>query len=466
MTNQKYKRKITGPERYFMRSPYAAVTVVARIKGKLNKEMLKKAILKVQQKHTLLRVRIEIDENHIPWFVSEGVEEILIEEVSRQSPDQWISEFTELNKIPFEFEKRPAIRFKLVSSPEISELVINCHHIICDGMSLAYLARDIMEHLGDPSKEVEILPNPEPVKNENIPDDVVMKGIVKKVLNNINEKWELEKVYFDEVDYLELTKAYWNKFNHRAISIELSKEQTTQMVEKCRNEKITVNSAIIAAFSGAQSILQDKESYNNEVAVASDVRNRIKVPTGECMGFYAGGFSVKNKYNQKKGFWENARKLHKKIQSNAINKNIFDQFLVFSNIDMAIFETRNYKSLGDLVPKDSPRYDKIYSFSQKEDMVKRLLKRNKVDSYKDILAGTAITNLTNLKFPENYGPLELERLMFYAGGAFPLVTIPLVLGVVTTSGRMSIMLEYAEEAVPTELMENIKTKAAEFLEIA
>jgi NRPS condensation-like uncharacterized protein len=155
---KKYERKVTSAERLFAHSPFSIVTMVARIKGNVSEEMLRSAVDIAQQRHGLLRVRIKDDNDHAQWFTSGGVQEIPIEIVPRTSENDWIRIQSEASKIPYDFETRPAIRFVLVQSPAVSELIILCHHIICDGMSLAYLARDLMVHLGDPECEAELLP--------------------------------------------------------------------------------------------------------------------------------------------------------------------------------------------------------------------------------------------------------------------------------------------------------------------
>ena len=160
MTGKVYKRQITPIERYLARSPYSIVAVVTRIKGNVTQSLLANAVSKVQQRHPNLRVRIEEDAEHRPWFTSEGVQDIPIEVVPRASKDQWIQVYHEACRVPFEFDKRPAIRFILVQSAAESELILFCHHIICDGLSLAYLARDLMVHIGDPTRDVEVLPDP------------------------------------------------------------------------------------------------------------------------------------------------------------------------------------------------------------------------------------------------------------------------------------------------------------------
>ena len=186
---KKYERKITSSERLFSRSPFSIVTMVARIKGNISEGILINAVAKVQQRHPNLRVRITEDNDHDPWFTSVGVEEIPVEMVPRESDDHWIEVFHEECRIPFEFDSHPAIRFILVQSPIQSELIIFCHHIICDGLSLAYLARDLMVHLGDPTREVEVLPDPVPIDRDTIPKEVSLNAIVRFLMNRINKKW-------------------------------------------------------------------------------------------------------------------------------------------------------------------------------------------------------------------------------------------------------------------------------------
>jgi hypothetical protein len=197
----RYERKVTPVERFFAHSPFSIVTMLARIKGEVTGGMLKDAVEKVQQRHTLLSVRIKVDDDHEHWFTSQGVHEIPIEIIPRKSQRDWIKIHADACKLPFEFETRPAIRFILVQSQDLSELIILCHHIICDGMSLAYLARDLMVYLGDPSRQVEVLPALPPIGLDNLPSDVSQSGIAKFLIKRMNRQWAEEKVSFDQGDY-------------------------------------------------------------------------------------------------------------------------------------------------------------------------------------------------------------------------------------------------------------------------
>jgi NRPS condensation-like uncharacterized protein len=459
----KYERKITPIERLFTRSPCSIVTMVARIKGDVSESMLRDAVSKVQQRHPNLRVRITEDADGEPWFTSERAGEIPVEVVPRESDTQWIRVVQESSQIAFEFETQPAIRFILLQSPTTSELVILCHHIICDGLSLAYLARDLMAHLGDPTREVEVLPDPVPIDRENIPEDVSVNAVVRFFINRTNKKWEADKTIFDQEDYRNLNEAYWTHYSHQLLCVELSEAQTLALVDRCRNEEVTVNSALATAFAGAPTVVQGKKPHHPSIGVAGNLRDRLQRPVGEVMGFYAGLVRLEFKYSSGNKFWENARRFHRKVGPLYNNKNLFGDLLTWTYLEPTIVESINFKLIGGLVPRQSSRYQKLSAFSTRDDVVLSLLKRDKMDSLDRISMGTAVTNLARLDFPKECGALELDRLIMKPGSAFPLATVNLVLGAVTCAGKLSLVVEYVEANVDIKTMEKIRDKALDFL---
>jgi hypothetical protein len=298
-------------------------------------------------------------------------------------------------------------------------------------MSLAYLARDLMVFLGDPARKVEVLPAPPTLNLDNLPPDVAQSGVVKTLINRMNRKWAEERVFFDSEDYRILAKTYWDNYHHKVFSIELSEMETSALVDRCREENITVNSALTAAFSGAQSVVEGEKPYHAKVVVGTNLRN--------------------------------ARKFHKKIQPKFTNKNLFGDILNWLYLDPSMFEAMNFKKLGGLVTSESIRYEKLSDFSKQEDVVLRLLQRDKIESLEKKHWGAAITNLGRLEFPRTYGSLKLDRLIMQPGGALPLVNVNLVVGAVTCSGKLSLVVEYAEEAIDSSTIEKIKDKAMELL---
>ena len=454
-----YERAITPVERLFTRSPYSLVTMVARIKGAVTEHMLREAVDHVRLRHPNLRVRIEEDENGEPRFTSQGAGAIPIEVLKWESEEQWIGVLEETARVPFDFAERPAIRFFLLRAPTRADLMIVCHHILCDGMSLAYLARDLMKHLGDESLEVEVLPDPISVDSESIPPSVSLNFLVKAILRRINRKWEQERVVFNQGDYQNLTAAYWENIHHATLPIELSEEQTAELVARCRAEKVTVNTALTAAFADALASLEGAKPSSPTLGVAVSLRDRLRVPVGESMGFYAGVVNLKHIRKKAEEFWESARRLQKKLKPLVQGQSMLKDPLTWCHMDPTTLEAMNFKKLGGLVPQDAPRHRKLAAFAKREDVVQAMLKRERMESLSDVRMGMAMTNLTRLDFPRMYGGLELDRLILQPGGAFPLTQVGLVVGAVTCSGKLSLVMEFAKEAQDVTGMQHVGDRA-------
>ena len=137
--------------------------------------------------------------------------------------------------------------------------------------------------------------------------------------------------------------------------------------------------------------------------------------------------------------------------------------MMWCHLDPAILEAINFKKLGGLVPQQLSRHQKLSSYAAQDDVVLGILKRDKQESLDRKIMGTAVTNLTRMDFPRTYGTLALDRLIMNPGGAFPLATVGLVVGAVTCSGVLSLVLEYAEQAVDTGTVEQVRNVAMGFL---
>jgi hypothetical protein len=148
-----------------------------------------------------------------------------LEVLPRRSTNEWIDTYHHACREPFGFAVRPAIRFSLLESPTVSEWVNFCHHILCDGFSLAFLAWDLLQHLGNPAQQVTPLSDPRPVSSETLPQGVSIKPLVRLVVNRINTSWTAEAVYFDDQDQDDaaIHESYWSAFDHRMIPVDFSK---------------------------------------------------------------------------------------------------------------------------------------------------------------------------------------------------------------------------------------------------
>ncbi len=444
------------------RSPFAVVTLVARVRGELPVDALEAAVVQAGLRHPLLRVRVVDDENHNPWFTSEGAGAIPIEVIDWESAEQWESLAVEAGRSPFRFDEKPPIRIFLLRSTSVSELVIMCHHILCDGLSLAYLARDILACVGDPDLVMDGHDAPRPITLDTIPEKAKLNPLIRFLIHRINGKWRKDPVVFDQADYEMLSRAYWDRYHHHLMSIELSSEATVELVARCRAEKATVNTALTMAFTRAQEqVLVSR--HHPKVPIAGDLRGRLNPPVGEVMGFYASAVTEKIHYAEHLGFWENARQLQQKLARRYTDEALFGEPLTWSLLDPTILEAINFKKLGGLVKGEGPRTERLRAFGERADVVQRILERDGLDSLDRVGLGSAITNLTRLDFPSKYGPLELERMMMKPGGAFPLANVNILVGAATVAGRLSLTVEYVEDNVTHDEVRTIARHALGYL---
>jgi hypothetical protein len=143
-------RPVWNFERKFIKSPAANVSVVARVRGAIAPEQMKKALYKLQEIHPLLRSRIVEDPDHNAYLHTDDVPDISLQVIKRISDKHWYDALVEEHKIPFNSIIGPLVRFKLLLSDDPkqpSELIIFCQHTICDGTALANCIRDLCEAL-------------------------------------------------------------------------------------------------------------------------------------------------------------------------------------------------------------------------------------------------------------------------------------------------------------------------------
>ena len=393
--NTVLRRQLKGIERYFLRCPNANLIVVAQIRGFISSHQLEAVLHKLRRKHPLLGVRISLDHRNIAWLTSEGVPENLVhvEQRAAEDSDAWIHRVNEEQKFCFPLDKGPLIRFVLFNYPQNSHLIINCHHSICDGLSITYLIHDILSHTGNPGGRLESTVASVVTENTKLPASASISLFQKIRMKVLNRLWERKNISFSEDDYGALHHKYWSRLKDNSIlSWGLTESQTSDFVSRCRKENVTVNSAIVTAFMAAQRNIQGtRPSYLSTVSMPVDIRNRFSPHIGEVFGLYVSSVKATFNYSMKTSFWSNVRKIHKRINKKLTDKSVF----------MLPQQTRYMHST---------LIDSIY-------FIKYGLLRNKIASFflrfsgvNKLNTGLEISNIGKYKFPVDYGSLKLEAI--------------------------------------------------------
>ncbi|MCP6761911.1 MAG: condensation domain-containing protein [Fischerella sp. CENA71] len=389
------------------------VVLSATIRGAISVNQITEALGWIQHRHPILGTRIIINQQQQPQLVSEGVPTIPLRVIERQDEEHWCQEISAQLLSPFCWSEEPLARVVLLHSPDVSELLVTYHHI-ADGLSGAYLMRDIWCEITKSGSYREPLPEIPPI------DQLLPPVIGDGQKNAVDFDWGVE------VDStIQLDEAFHERFH--VLHWYFSPEETNKLVARCRLEQTTVHGALCACFllSLAVETSSSKETHLKCLS-PFNLRNYLTIAVGENFGEYIARVVTSHSLNQQTQFWDLARQVKHQINQAVVDKTIYEG-------------GSKAKSFLNTKP------DKI-----------------KVRQYaKNITSSDiAITNLGRLEIPVHQGGLELEKLYFTVTG---FRHQPIIVAIATTAGKMCVTFRYQESLIPSVSAQRINLKAVDKL---
>lgn len=413
-TQQAFRQKIIG-ERILLMLPLNVV-MAARMRGPIDPGEVTTALERLRVRHPLLAVRVEIRDDGSATYVGSNVPTIKVATVPRESSDQWLANAEKELQAPFPIETGPLVRCTLVHSEEVCEIILCGLHTICDGISLGYLLRDLLECLADPEKEIVGPVVPVPIDSSTVPNPPVSGALKRLIIGLMNRKWKAKGLRFSESDMFRMHQKYWEKNTDlQLLAWDLDEKDTTRVIEKSRLERVTVNSTLWTAFLAAQHEVQtDRLRYRQRSALAVSTREMLNVPVEDALGFYASSLTVNLQYCPTMSFWDNARAVHAQITEELNRTNLF-RMLSSELIHPTLLDSLYFRKYGLI----------------EDSMPKKILRKFK---WHQTTYGYALTNVGRFEIPTRYGSLELEAVhgpLFYSD------VEEKMLGVITVGGRLS-----------------------------
>jgi NRPS condensation-like uncharacterized protein len=439
--NIEFKRRMGGPERVLLMLPLNVV-MVAKIKGAVDVKNLASILDSLRKRHALLAVRVIIDENDVAWYVTEGVPEFTINTTPRQTENRWLETVVEECKTSFLVETGPLVRFSLLHSPDRSDLVVCAHHAICDGLSLTYLIRDILQQLAEPEREVEILPEPPAITRDTVSSPPPSNFIARGFIGLFNKLWARQNIRFDSSDLKRLHRTFWER--NRDVGLlawESSVAETKALVLRCRAENVTVNSALWTAFLAAQYEVQGKaEPYRRSAGLAVSTRDKLTLPVGEAFGFYASSLTAHLEYDPRRTFWDSARIFHEKIGDSLAKTHIF-RSLSAELLAPTLLDSLYFSKYGLIRSRLSDK------------LVQQM-------NWQGISYGYSITNVGRMNIPTSYNQYQLESVY----GPFVYSDVnEKTIGVITVGDKITFLMSYNEAIVTSPTAEEIRQTAMDYL---
>ena len=259
-------RRMANNERKFLHIPSANISICGRVRGPVREEDIRRGIDAAARIHPLLYAKVVMRSPEEAFFARGDPSALALRVVPRESETQWFDEVVHEHTVPFDPFTGPLARFVLLTSGEVSDIVIFCQHAICDGTALVLLLRDILAHAyGTAGEAKELLP---PLITDVIPKE--KGGLVNRFVKGysmgiINKRWQKDPWFFDHEDFLAIHRAFWDRYACRIVLFELEGGDAETLLAACREHGVTIGSAVTMAFLAAwQDMLEDKRHVEPE----------------------------------------------------------------------------------------------------------------------------------------------------------------------------------------------------------
>ncbi|MFO0657529.1 MAG: condensation domain-containing protein [Polyangia bacterium] len=266
---------------------------VVTLRGAVDVALLRQALLRLQARHPLLRVRLRGDDKKL-FLTDEDHGPLPLTVQTRRSDSDWIAlAEDELNR-PFDREGDHLTRLQLLLGDDRSDLILSHHHVTADALSIIFAIRDLLTDL-DTLRRGDILPPP-----ESLPLRPPMPALLPPSARGLRLLPAMHHFFFKHVVGKPLRRAKTlplsqpmpaaqrrNRVVHRA----LVGETLTSLKARVKKEQTTVHGALAAALllSTSHEVFAERIAQNRATKAgcfsAVNLRGDLTPSVGK-MGLY------------------------------------------------------------------------------------------------------------------------------------------------------------------------------------
>jgi hypothetical protein len=376
-------------------------SLCANIIGKFTIEQLRQSLDRVQQQHPLLRTCIAITPTGRPKFVEQSAE-IPVRVVAKVDDLQWQQEpAIELSQ-SFNWAIAPLVRVVLLHSaehPESSELIVTFHHSIADGLSGAYLIRDIVTGIEIKTSMIGNLADRLPVESL-MPDRF-------KPDNLSTDSLLIESELIPPPS----SESISTRIQPHVRTALLSSQLTQQLTDRCRQEQTSVHGAISAAFLLTLARQQPAAESPLKCLSPISVRSHLTPAVEQAIGLYITYGLTHHQLTVDSSFWEVARSLKSQLAEERLPDRLFEGF--------------------------SPRQTIMETCPEAQMVVQGMQQQYGYD--------LLVTNLGRVEIEQQLGTLQIAAL--YGPAVMAGVADERVVGVATLGDRLSLTAAFTAASI-------------------
>lgn len=295
---------------------YPLVVVgVLRLIDAPSPDIVRRALVLLQDRHPLLRVSIDRQHGQYRFKEAAAVPAIPLRIMARQHDTQWqeIAE-AELNRAS-EATAAPLVRGIYLYEPGRqgrSELIFAYHHAIMDGAAGVHFYHELLSMCAA-MPATGALP-PLPAAEDLFPPRYRGLGSLRHIVTFVLRQLGDEIIYRKQLGRGQATPINVTA-RCQILTLRLSPETTSALVKRTRHERITLNSALLAALL----LATWRHRYAGQTIplralTFANLRPYLKPPVAaENLGCYISMLRYTSRLGPQRDFWSLAQELHDKI---------------------------------------------------------------------------------------------------------------------------------------------------------
>lgn len=300
------------------------MVIVSRIKGFINKEVIREALDLVQNRHPRLNSHIIGSLDNLS-FKTEGTEIIPLQIMINNQSEYWQKVVLDelKKKLPVDKVLLRAILLKQDLKSNINYLITTFHHAIIDGISGIYLHSEILTYCQ------KIVSNNQIPIISKLPALPSLETLIAKVTTK-NRETKKSTQQPDTLPFEEY--APHQQRSCGLIHKQLDAYSTNQIIKCCKQKKATVHGAICAALilALAKKIKKvDKDLYFS-CRSSVDMRRRVHPPVSqENIAMVISALTSFHSLTNETSFWNLAKEVTQQIQLRLNTSEIYDVILSY-----------------------------------------------------------------------------------------------------------------------------------------
>lgn len=304
------KEIIAGRGFYYMPSAY--VTIKVTVEGVYEHEKMKQAVAYLEEAHPIIN-NVLCKSGDKMWFEDVG-KHVPVIYYNDEKVVKWEDALLQITTEPINLLENPGVMIGVVERTDRFYLLVVCHHMYGDGLSVKYLMDDLLYIYSTgnklrPREAITKLSEADLTLDYKIPEELRENYV------SFAETCKERNVEFSWEAYKQMIDTHNGTIGTGLTCRNIKGTVYRNLKGKCKEMGVTVNSALTTAMVAA---LQKAE--NVDVIISVDTRTIFGHEEKKGLGNYASCIQPTLKYDNTIGFWENVVIVDERIKEERKNK--------------------------------------------------------------------------------------------------------------------------------------------------